>query len=453
MVRKKHLTIVSCLLFCMLFTPSLTVWAKIDLISLNNQHAVQATIYKEADLTLIKERLMLQLSEGINRIQFSWANTKIDPTSLSLHIATIEKPINILEVIYPSATKDMAIWTVAAETACNVPVDITYFISGLSWASAYTLFLSENLSTCTLINQIDITNASGQDYTHTQTRLVIGRIHLLDTISRLSSKKYPYGHPLTVDKQIVREKKSAYDQATQMLNKPFSSSAMTLAAEAVPPEIDKAPLSEYFLYTIKGQETFQNGWTQRLESFRADHIIIDNVFRYDELRYGKKTIRFVTLKNDKKNRMGTTPLPSGKAIVFQKTGSNGQLDYIGMDHIDYIPVGKTAELNLGPSLNMRITPKILKFEKKNLTFTPNGDLIGFDEIQTCQTQFQNFTGQDVQAEYVMHIDSPEFTIDQISHPDTFKKIDHSTIAFKIRIAPHSIEQINFRVTIKRGGKR
>ena len=58
--------------------------AKVDLVTLPTRDAVQLTIYNSADLTLARESRALTVKEGGNRLQFSWANTLIDPTSLEM---------------------------------------------------------------------------------------------------------------------------------------------------------------------------------------------------------------------------------------------------------------------------------------------------------------------------------------------------------------------------------
>ena len=57
---------------------------KIDLATLPERDSVQITIYNSADLTLVQESRALTLKEGSNKLQFSWANTLIDPTSLEM---------------------------------------------------------------------------------------------------------------------------------------------------------------------------------------------------------------------------------------------------------------------------------------------------------------------------------------------------------------------------------
>ncbi len=61
-----------------------TAFAKVDLATLPERESTQLTIYNSADLTLVRESRPLTVKEGENRLQFSWANTLIDPTSLEM---------------------------------------------------------------------------------------------------------------------------------------------------------------------------------------------------------------------------------------------------------------------------------------------------------------------------------------------------------------------------------
>ena len=58
--------------------------AKIDLVTLPAGKKVQLTIYNSADLTLVRDERELTMKKGDNVLQFSWAGTLIDPTSLDM---------------------------------------------------------------------------------------------------------------------------------------------------------------------------------------------------------------------------------------------------------------------------------------------------------------------------------------------------------------------------------
>ena len=55
---------------------------RINVVTLPGRDSVQLTIYNSADLTLVKETRVLTFRKGLNRLEFSWANTLIDPTSV-----------------------------------------------------------------------------------------------------------------------------------------------------------------------------------------------------------------------------------------------------------------------------------------------------------------------------------------------------------------------------------
>ena len=71
-------------IFLITFMITHAAQAKIDLVTLPSRDTVQLTIYNSADMTLVRESRDLTLKTGNNKLQFSWANTLIDPTSLEM---------------------------------------------------------------------------------------------------------------------------------------------------------------------------------------------------------------------------------------------------------------------------------------------------------------------------------------------------------------------------------
>ena len=425
--------------------------AKIDFAALTRQQSVQTTIYKNADLTLVRDKRVLSFMKGINRLQFSWANTRIDPTSLTIEVKGNGRGVDIVEITYPPGSRETGIWHVKADKACRVPVEITYFTSGISWSSIYTVVLSEDLQTGSLVNHVTVNNHSGEDYADAQTRLVVGKVNILDRISELARRQYPYGRPL-LGKQGL-ETKRMFDDAVRTLEAAPAMEVMAKTAPTAPKKIEKEGLSEYFLYTIEGRETIPDGWSKRLRSFKADQVAVKNLYRYEADRFGQDTVRFLVIKNDRQNRLGTTPLPGGKVNVFQTSGAGGHLDFVGTNTVKYIPVGKEAELNLGSTRDIRILPKIMNYKKSNISFDDAGAVNGFDEIKTIRVEFSNFTDTPVLAEYTRNMDSPFFTITGMSHPSLFEKEDQDTIKFTMTLAPGTVSHIDFTLTSNRGERK
>ena len=65
-------------------SPAVHVVAKnVDLSTVPPRDTVQLTIYNSEDLTLVRETRRISLKQGVNPLQFSWANTLIDPSRSS----------------------------------------------------------------------------------------------------------------------------------------------------------------------------------------------------------------------------------------------------------------------------------------------------------------------------------------------------------------------------------
>ena len=167
----------------------------IELVVLPRRDKVQLTIYNSADLTLVRERRNLTLKKGWNWLQFMWANTLIDPTSLSLEPLEEKDKIDIQQLVFPARLRELGRWLIRSEVGGQVPFEITYFTSGLSWRAFYMGTLSQDESRMRLQGYVRVGNKSGEDYENAQTRLIVGKVHILDQIAELAKRQYPYDRP------------------------------------------------------------------------------------------------------------------------------------------------------------------------------------------------------------------------------------------------------------------
>src|SRR5210317_1676413 len=124
--------------------------AKVDLATLPTRDTVQLTIYNSADLTLARESRALTLKKGLNELQFSWANTLIDPTSLEMLPLKNADKIDIFDLTFPPRVKNLGLWNVQREVSGYVPVEISYLTSGLSWLAFYMGTLTDDEKTMRL---------------------------------------------------------------------------------------------------------------------------------------------------------------------------------------------------------------------------------------------------------------------------------------------------------------
>src|SRR5256886_15445711 len=110
-------------------------WARINVVTLPDRHSVQLTIYNSVDLTLVRETRILTFRKGLNRLEFSWANTLIDPTSVEFRALTHADNVDVLDVSFPPRVTNTLEWRINSEFAGEVEVEIRYFTSGISWSA------------------------------------------------------------------------------------------------------------------------------------------------------------------------------------------------------------------------------------------------------------------------------------------------------------------------------
>ena len=75
--------------------------------------------------------------------------------------------------------------------------------------------------------------------------------------------------------------------------------------------------------------------------------------------YSRSVVRFLSFKNDKKHKLGDTPIPGGAMKVYRDLQENKHLSYAGASSFKYIPVNEKVELNLGAVQNVVVKPTMM----------------------------------------------------------------------------------------------
>ncbi len=419
----------------------------IELVTLPRRDKVQLTIYNSADLTLVRERRNLTLKKGWNWLQFMWANTLIDPTSLSLEPLAQADKIDIQQLVFPARLRELGRWLIRSEVSGQVPFEITYFTSGLSWRAFYMGTLSQDEKTMRLAGYVRVGNNSGEDYEKAETRLIVGKVHILDQIAELAKRQYPYNRQCQFDDYAGWGMKAKPDDELLSEKLFFSYADKVLDTELRRKEIRKEGLSEYFLYTIEGTETIPDKWGKRLLSFDAADIEVDGLYKYNEQRWANQTIRFVKFANDEDHNLGETPIPNGTVKIYGQADEQGYLSYVGGTNIKYIPVDEEIELNLGPARLVSVEPKLMDFKTDNYIFDRRGNVAGWDEIRTWKIEIINTRELPIEIEITRGFGTAYWTT-QVDIP--YEKHDATHARFKVNLEPQKKQAFEYTVTTYHG---
>jgi hypothetical protein len=306
----------------------------------------------------------------------------------------------------------MLYWNVQSELDGEATVEITYFTSGIRWQADYVCIANREETEMGFEGFVRVFNNSGEEYEDAQVRLVVGKINLVEKIAQLAQISQA-GVPALPPKEAKRF-------AEEALRAPMSEAAPAPAAPAVAPppkpkEIIKEGLSEYFIYTIEGTETIQNGWSKRMRSFEGQTVPYKIQYRYRLPEYGDQLVRMAILTNDKESKLGTTPLPDGIVRVFRENGRDG-LSFLVAQPVKYVPIGDKIELNLGADPNVifelvkrRVWRDNLwvqvqgadlfkRVDEPGIEIEVNSAIVGWDDHTLFAQRVRNYTAKPIDVE-------------------------------------------------------
>ena len=415
---------------------------KVDLVTLPDRDTVQITIYNSADMTLVRESRALTLKQGQNKLQFSWANTLIDPTSLEMLPKASADKIDIADLTFPPRVKNLGLWNIDSRVSKKVPVEISYLTSGLSWRAFYMGTLTEDEKTMRLQGYVRVTNNSGEDYANAQTRLIVGKVHILDQIAALAKREHPYGRP--GERPII----TARGGGPVIMDSLEAKLSFNVRMKSDLKEIKKEGLSEYFLYTIEGTETIPTGWSKRLISFDVAAVPVVNLYKFEQERYGNSVVRFLSFKNNEEHKLGETPIPGGMLKVYANADNKDHLSYTGQSAFKYIPVDEDVELNLGSVADIVVEPVLMDFKSANYKFDRHGDIAAWDEIREFRVTTRNTRGVPVKVEIKRNFNTTRWTIEEHGDFDSFEKYDQTSVKFTLQLQPGQERVFNYILTTR-----
>jgi hypothetical protein len=414
----------------------------VELSTVPKRDNVQLTIYNSEDLTLVRETRSLTFKKGVNPLQFSWANTLIDPTSVELKFLTSADKLEVLDTTLPHDKPQQLFWNVQSEIDGEATIQITYFTSGIIWSADYLLIADKDEKQLSFDGFVRVSNNSGEEYEDAQVRLVVGTINLVEKIAQLAQTQT--NKPAASTPELEKGLKERALAQTYAL----SESAPAPAAPPAEKQIVKEGLSEYFIYTIEGTETIQNGWSKRMRSLDAAAVPFKIQYRYRPQEYGEQLVRMYLLTNSKDSKLGTSPLPDGLVRIFRDNGRDG-LSYLTQQSVKYIPIGDKIELNLGPDPEVIFEWIKLKTHRNDIWFqlngvnvfhkldeqgfraAPNMSVVGWDDHEVYSQRVRNYTTKPIELEIRRALPGHVVFRSQLDP----KLHDYQTVEYKTTVPP------------------
>src|SRR6266487_2029672 len=115
-----------CLSFLIVSIAHIAVAKNVDLSTVPKRNTVELTIYNSEDLTLVRETRTVTFKKGANPLQFSWANTLIDPSSVELKFLSDAEKLVVEDTTFPHDKPQMLYWNVRSDFDGDANIEITY---------------------------------------------------------------------------------------------------------------------------------------------------------------------------------------------------------------------------------------------------------------------------------------------------------------------------------------
>ena len=417
-----------------------TAQARVNVVTLPGRDSVQLTIYNSADLTLVKETRMLTFRKGLNKLEFSWANTLIDPTSVEFRALTHGDEVDVLDVSFPARVTNTLEWRIKSEYAGEVGVEIRYFTSGIGWSADYVAEASKNEKRMDLAGHVRVNNHSGEDYENAQVRLVVGVIRLVEAIADLAQRGKPGAQPPPTPMAMSETAAKAKTMARGAM---LAGVAM---ADAKPREVVKEALGEYFLYTVEGRDTIPTGWSKRMPSFKAAAVPIVSYYKYERELWGDQVMRYYRFTNSIAAQLGKEPLPDGEVKAFRLVTNDKLYAFVGRTGVKYIPINEAVEMELGNDLEVLVKPVLKDWTKTEIKFDANGNVVGWTTKETWEVEVQNTKEIEVELDIRRNF-AGDWTM---VTPAKYEKVDANKVKFVLPLKSREKQKFTYELTTRLG---
>jgi hypothetical protein len=491
-------------LLLLLLLPALSL-AAVDLVTLPTREGTQLTIYNSEDITMVREHRLLTVKEGLNRIQFSWANTLIDPTSIEFRILENQDKVELADTTFPAGRNDALQWNIKSQVAGKIPVEIRYFTSGITWAADYMGIANQDETKLNITGYVRVSNNSGELYDNAETRLVVGKINLVEKIADLAMRPAPGESSIVYRKLDGKDREEAranFSKLAEAAERRGGGGGRGGRGAAKPKEVIKQGLSEYFLFTIEGREDIQNKEPKRLVALNVAEVPLESIYKLSDrsprpvplsgqwrpgMEGFHKFYRFKNVKllddNGKEKKLasmanlGLSPLPNGSVRLYSEY-ENKDLAYVGGTETKYVPIGDRVEVNVGPDKDItihrrlkdqKITNIAVRQYKRRLDndFVLYYDLVDYDETFFYEEELASgkpvLAKVEVERQFGANVvlwgegeqpqgwtgNDPGAYVDLHSVPGRVERVDQRHVKYFVDLKPGTKQTVNYRVLYKR----
>ncbi len=418
----------------LIFT-ALPLAADVELTTVPEREEVELVVYGNQDVTIVRDRRTIGLHEGANTIEFTWADTRIDPSSIKIRAVRDPEKVLVQQAAYPPNRENTLVWAIDATEAADYLMEVSYFTAGITWRPHYRVVANDDESRLHLFGAIELINGSGEDYDNANAKLVVGDLHLVQPVAELADKKVSV---------LAGFRAGGYDAPMRALQEADEEEEEEEGA-AAPPSIAMAGIGEYFIYTIEGRHDIDDGWRDRFAAISGPSVPVTVRHKYDPQRWGNAARKFYVFRNVEASTLGATPLAKGATYVLRTRDAQGLVP-ITTTQMPYTPIGEELELDVGGDNLIAIERKLMDYKKVELSFDRSNRVSGWDTVESFSIEVRNRSEKSIEIELFEHVGG----VWDITTDAEHVKVDKNTVKFPLKIASQATASVEFRISKSHG---
>ncbi|MBN2511625.1 MAG: hypothetical protein JXB18_01685, partial [Sedimentisphaerales bacterium] len=127
------------------------------------------------------------------------------------------------------------------------------------------------------------------------------------------------------------------------------------------------------------------------------------------------------------------------------------LSYEGQSSFKYIPVNEDVELNLGAVTDVVVKTMVMDTRTDNYRFDKDGNINGWDDIQTYRIEVKNTRDLPVKLEIKRNFNTQYWTIKNLNESQNYyEKVDLDSMKYTLTMEPQSEKTIDYVLTMYQG---
>lgn len=415
--------------FALAIVPLRPAGASLSVQPINNADTVVMTVYEQGDLTLMEEHRSVVLEEGINRLEFSWKDRSIDPSSLKLTFSGENRGFHVKEISYPGGRDKTVVWVIEARKTVRTEAVVSYFFTGVTVEPVYDFTREGQSETARLNGRFKLVNRTGDKLEPSSLRVLIGEVNLLESIESII-RKWSRSRDKSPGRAGTRTQADQPEVAERRLRK----SRATMMSAGVAESRSARVTSDYHLISLERKLSLPGESTSYVPFITRGNVNFDEMYE-SLVREGatsvKKTIR---IPNTVENNLGAGVLPEGSVNLLER-GNRGAPAWIGESTLEYASPTDTATVDVSRTPAVTVERKLLSLRKEDFEFDEDRTLTGWHEVRKEKIAVRNHRNEAVALKVIRDFDRDYWTFLNASH--SYRTVSSRRVAFPLELPADS----------------